>query len=478
MPQIPFVGASYQARSKNLDAQACINLFPVLGESGAAKAVAALYGTPGTRPLVTLDDGPVRGIRVPSDGGRLIVVSGSTVYRVAVSLTSAAVVTKIGRIDQGTKPVAITDNGTQAVIVTGSNGYVVDLDANTVNKIVDEAFYGASSADILATYAIFNRPGTNQFYISGSNEITFDALDFASAESNAEPIVRLLVNHADVVIFKKTVTEIWRASGDVDFPFARDTNAAIEQGCAAPWSAVSMDNSVFWIGAAAAGGGIVWRLNGYTPQRVSTDALEYAIASYGDISDAVGYAYQQEGHTFYVLSFPSANATWCFDAATQLWHQRAYLDPNTGTLGRHRSNAHAYYAGMHIVGDYQTGALYVLDLDYHYDGTDPMPSIRAAAHIADPDYGWVIHNRLQIDMEVGWGTESGFASDPTALLDWSNDGGNTWSSQHPASIGKQGQYRARVRWNRLGRARDRVYRLTITDPVKRVILGAALNPEA
>jgi hypothetical protein len=352
MPQIPFVGASYRERSKNLDAQACINLFPVVGESGTAKAVSALYSTPGTRPLVLLDDAPVRGMRPPTDGSALIVVSGSTVYRVKAGRGITTVVTKIGTIEAGTTPVAITDNGTQAVIVTGASGYLVDLLANTVTKIVDDAFYGASSADILATFAIFNRPGTNQFYISGSNDITFDALDFASAESNAEPIVRLLVSHSDIVIFKKTVTEIWRASGDVDFPFARDTNAAIEQGCAAPWSAVSMDNSVFWVGAASEGGGIVWRLNGYTPVRVSTDAVEYAIASYADISDAVGYAYQQEGHTFYVLTFPSAGATWVYDAATQMWHQRAYLNPSTGKLGRHRSNCHAYYAGLHIVGDY------------------------------------------------------------------------------------------------------------------------------
>jgi hypothetical protein len=463
MPQIPF-------------AQACINLFPVLGESGTAKAVASLYGTPGTRPLVTLSDAPVRAIHSPTDGGQLIVVSGASIYRVDPS-QSPPTVKKIGSVVPGTTPVAVTDNGTQAVIVTGENGYVVNLGANTVAPISDESFYGASSVDILITFAIFNRPGTNQFYISGSNEITFDALDFASAESNAEPIVRLLVNHSDIVIFKRTVTEIWRASGNVDFPFARDTNAAIEQGCAAPWSAVSMDNSVFWVGNAAEGGGIVWRLNGYTPQRVSTDAVEYAIASYGDISDAVAYAYQQEGHTFYVLSFPRANVTWCYDAATQLWHQRAYLDPSTGKLGRHRSNCHAYAAGLHIVGDCLTGDLYALDLNYYQDGSNPMPAIRAAAHVANPDYTWIVHNRLQVDMETGVGLNDGQGSAPLALLDWSNDGGHTWSNQHPASIGRIGQYRARVRWNRLGRARDRVYRITITDPVPRVILGASLNPE-
>jgi hypothetical protein len=474
MPQIPFVGASYRERSSNLDAQACINLFPVLGESGTAKAVAALYGTPGTRPLVAAPYGPVRAVYAPTDGSSAIVVAGGKVYRLSHTFFTLA---EIGDVQQGTGPVSITDNGTQAVIVTGANGYIVDLGANTVTRITDDAFYGANFVDILNGYAIFNRIGTNQFFISAPDALTFDALDFASAESNFEPIVRLIVNHGELLLFKQTVTEIWRASGDVDFPFARDTNAALEQGCAAPWSVAAMDNSVFWLGRNVDGAGIVWRLNGYTPVRVSTDAVEYAIASYADISDAVAYAYQQEGHTFYVLSFPTAGATWVFDAATQLWHQRAYLDPTTGVLGRHRSNCHMYFAGRHIVGDCTSGELYTLDLDYYKDrASDPLPAIRAAAHIADPDYGWIVHNRLQVDIETGVGIASGQGVAPVALLDWSDDGGHTWSNQHAAALGRMGEYRARVRWNRLGRARDRVYRITISDPVKRVIIGAALNP--
>lgn len=472
MPQIPFVGASYQERSKNLDAQACINLFPVLGESGSAKAVAALYGTPGTRQVAMVGDGPIRGLHTPTNGSDAIVISGSKVYR----LSRTFVVKEIGSVDASSRLVGITDNGTEAVIVTGANGYVVDMGVDTVRQITDGAFYGASSIDILNTYMIFSRPNTNQFFISGANEVTFDALDFATAESNFEPIVRHLVNHSDLIFFKETVTEIWRSTGGQDFPFARDTNASIEQGCAAAESVVSMDNSVFWLGKNADGGGIVWRLNGYTPVRVSTDALESEISGYGDISDAQAFAYQQEGHTFYQLTFPSAGTTWVFDAATQLWHQRAYLNPKTGKLGRHRANCHMFYASQHVVGDDRSGRLFVLDMNYYSDNGDPMPAIRAAAHISGPDYTWLVHNRLQIDIETGVGLNAGQGSAPVVLLDWSDDGGHTWSSQRSASVGLIGQYAARVRWNRLGRARDRVYRVTITDPVKRVILGAALNP--
>jgi len=474
MAAIPFVGASYRARSSNLDAQVCINLYPVLGESGIAKAVKALYGTPGRRPLVTGAGGVVRGIHTPTNGSDAIVVVGPNVYR----LSQAGVLTMIGTIDVLTTLVSIKDNGLQALIVTGPNGFVVDLFNNTVTQIVNPAFYGADNVFFLNTYGILNKPGTNIFYVTGSNEITFDALDFATAESNFEPIIAHTVNHGDIIFFKQTTTEIWRTSNNPDFPFARDTNAQIEHGCAAKRSVASLDNTVFWLGKNAEGGGIIWRLNGYTPMRVSTDAIEFAIASYPTIEDAVAWSYQQEGHTHYVISFPSGNATWTYDAATLLWHQRAYLDPATGTLGRDRTNCHTYFGGKHIVGDHDSGNLRVLDLDYYWDGTDPMPAIRAAAYVHKQGYGFIAHNRLQIDIESGVGLNNGQGSNPLAGLDWSDDNGKTWGNRHFVSMGLQGKFKTRLVWTRLGRARARVYRLTISDPVKRVILGAALNPGA
>lgn len=472
--KFPFVGASYQERSVNLDAQQTINLFPVMGESGTAKEVRALYGTPGMRPLVTAPVASmVRGTHVPTDGSAAIVVVGDRVYR----LSLAFVLTDIGQVDNLITPVKIDDNGLQAVIVTGPNGYVVELATNTVTQITAAGFSGADNVDFLDTYGIFNKPGTNQWYITGSNEITFDALDFATAESNFEPIVNFVVDHDELIFFKTTVTEIWRSNGGADFPFGRDKSASIELGCAARDSLARMDSTVFWLARDDKGAGMVYRLNGYSPVRVSTDAIETAIASYADISDAKSYSYQQEGENFYVLSFPTGNATWVYGAKAQQWHRRAYLNPVTGELNRHRSNNHIYFGGKHIVGD-DMGNLYSLDLDYYLDGEDPMPAIRVGPHIAGEDYQWIMHNRLQIDIEAGVGLTSGHGDAPVALLDWSDDGGHTWGNKHQAFIGQIGEYANRLRWNQLGRSRDRVYRLLISDPVKRVIIGASLNPKS
>lgn len=213
-------------------------------------------------------------------------------------------------------------------------------------------------------------------------------------------------------------------------------------------------------------------MQGYTPVRISTHAVEFAIQGYSDVSDAFAYSYQAEGHSFYVLTFPAGNATWVYDVSTQLWHERAYRDPTTGALGRHRSNCHMYFGGEHVVGDYENGNIYALDLDCYTDNGNILPAIRAAGHVADSDYMFLYWHSMQVDIEAGVGLVTGQGIAPVIMLDWSDDGGHTWSNEKWASMGAIGKYSARAIWKRLGRSRDRIPRITITDPVKRVILGA------
>lgn len=471
--QFPLVGGAYQSRSLALDAQRCVNFYPVLGESGTAKAVRALFGTPGLRRLATLDGaGGLRALYRPSTGDA-IAVRGSTVYRVAKDWTFR----QVGALDTDTGPVSIADDGQLAVLVTGAAGYTLGLDTDAFRQIVDEAFYGADYVAYSKTVFVFNRPGTRQFYLStaGVSGVQLDATDFASATSNGENLVRQIVNNEDLILFKRTKAEIWRAVTGGDFLFARDMNAVIEKGCEAAGSVVSMDNTVYWLGGDESGAGIVWRLDGYTPERVSHAGLEYAIQNYATTADAQAWTYQQEGHTFYVLTFPSAGATWCYDAATQLWHERAYLNPRNGRFTRHRAACHMHYAGVHVVGDWEDGRLYALDLDYFTDDGDPLVALRAAPHIAGSSYNEIRFNRITVDMETGVGLVDGVGSDPVLMLRWSNDGGRTWGALQSLPMGRLGEYGSRVTADRLGMARDRVFEVSISDPVKRAIMGAAVD---
>lgn len=468
-----FIGGAYLARSSSLDSQRLVNLYPEKDDSGIGKNVAALYGAPGTRLLVALGGSAgVRGVWTPTSGD-MIAVRGATVYRVSSGWTA----TSVGAMGTTTGPVSITDNGLEAVIVDGTNGYVLNIVTNEFTQIVDAAFYGADKVDYLDDYLIFNRPGTGQFYITAAGSVAFDALDFASAEGSPDVIVTFIVDHRQLIIFGTESGEIFENTGNADFPIERAGNVFIEQGCAAKFGICKIDNSIFWIGSGKTGSGIIWRLDGARPTRISTHAIEFAIQGYSTIADCTAFAQQQDGHSFVWFTFPTAGKTWVFDASTGLWAERAYLDPNTRTLGRHRANCHAFFNGTHVVGDWENGNLYALDLNYYSDNGADMPAIRASSYVSNPDYRRMRHDALQVDFETGMGTQTGQGYDPQAMLDWSDDGGKTWSREHWRPIGKVGEYADRVRWKQLGtdKGKGRVYRVTITDPVKRVLCAASIE---
>jgi hypothetical protein len=283
-----------------------------------------------------------------------------------------------------------------------------------------------------------------------------------------------------------------------------------EIGCIAPYSVAKMDNSVFWLGADPRGQGIVYRANGYTGVRISTHAVEFAIQGYGDLTDAVGYTYQQDGHTFYVLNFTNADTTWVFDAATGAWHERAGF--RNGDFKRHRGNSHARFNGDPIIGDYENGKLYAFSLDVYADDGQTQKWLRRwrALPPGANDLKRTAHHTLQIDCETGVGlpgyalndeppylgtelleilqTESGddivldqaftLGANPQLMLRWSDDGGHTWTGKRQASMGRIGAYGTRVFFRALGmtvKLRDRVYEISGTDPVKVAIMGAELQ---
>lgn len=469
MKPFPFVSGSYQARSPTFDNQRTVNLYPEASGSGTSKSIAMLIGTPGLRLWATLSDFPVRGeLRI--NATTAIVVAGGTVYRV----TNGAVATSIGTILTGITPVSMASNGLVVMLVTGGFGYIINLTSFAVSQITDPEFLGADKVDFLDGYFVFNKPNTQQFQITGLYTPDIDPLDFASAEGSPDLLISLLVDHRELWLFGETSTEVFFNSGNPDFPFERIQGAFIEQGCAAKNSVAKMDNTVIWLTSDERGYGTVQKAVGYTPKRISDHALEFAIASYPRIDDAVGYSYQQEGHVFYMLNFPAANATWCYDAATELWHQRAWRNPLTGNLERHRSNCQMAFAGENIVGDWESGKLYVLDLDVYTDDGGILPSIRQCPHIATGN-AWQFFWKLWIDMQTGVGLAVGQGSDPQLLFEWSDDGGQSFPNAMTVSIGKIGERKARANFRRLGKSRDRVWRATITDPVKRIFIDAGVE---
>jgi hypothetical protein len=469
MAMIPIVGGSGNGPSPSFDASWTVNLYPH-GGLPTARTHAMLIGTPGLELWATLTGGAIKGL-INLDGNIAIAVAGTNVWR----LTTGAASTLIGTIAATSAPaVSMSYNGLMVMLVTGSVGYFIDPVGGVVTHIVDPNFTGADRVDFVDGYFVFNKPDTGQFQITQLYGTVINPLDFATAEGSPDDIVSLIVDHREVWLLGRNSTEIWIDNGNVDFPFGRVNGAFLEIGCAASLSVAKMDNSIFWLASDDRGFGTIQRAVGYAPQRVSTDAIETAINGYAVISDAVAYTYSQEGHAFYVISFPTQGSTWVYDAATGAWHERGYLDPSTGLMGRHRSNCQMNFAGKTLVGDWENGNIYRMGLDVYSDNGDPMESIRRFSHIAG-NGNLQMHHALQVFMQPAVGLAAGQGSNPQAMLKWSDDGGYTWSNEHWVSIGKIGEYRARAKWRRLGRTRDRVYHLSISDPVKRIIIGADLE---
>jgi hypothetical protein len=401
--------------------------------------------------------------------GTLFAVSRDQLY----SVSSSGVGTLLGTLagaERTDYPLFAADNGTQLVVTNSGTGgtSVYDSDDASFTRITDPDFPRASSCSYVDGYHLFTKPNSGQWFISDLlNALAYDALDFATAETYPDNLVRVYVDHREVWLFGVKSTEVWSDSGAADFPFARISGAVLEKGCAAAGSVARLDNSIFWL----ADDLVIYRAQGYSPQRISTHAIEYAIEGYATVSDALAFTYAQEGHQFYVLTFPSASATWVYDVASGLWHERESRDGEGRSLGRWRVNCYARVDERHIVGDYANNKLYTLDLDAATEAGTAIRRLAVSPPIAATGDRLTMA-RVEIEMETGVGTTTGQGIAPQAMLEWSDDGGRSWSNEHWASMGAIGRYRRRVRWHRLGQFRERYLRLTIADPIKVAVIGA------
>ena len=506
----PILGQSYVARSINAADNRMINLFPeVIPEGG--KEPGWLQRAPGLRLLATIGTGPIRGVwAFASSSSVAFVVSGNELYKINTSYNA----TLLGTVS-GNGPVSMADNGTQLFVACDPDSYIYNNSTDVFSPISDPDFPGAKVVGYLDGYFVFIEPNSQKIWVTTLLDGTsIDPLDFASAEGSPDGVVGMIVDHREVWVYGTNSVEVWYNTGASDFPLQRIQGAFNEIGCAATYSVAKLDNGLFWLGADSRGQGIVYRANGYNGQRISTHAVEWHIQSYGNISDAIAYTYQQDGHSFYVLTFPSANKTWVYDVAAQAWHERASGNENQY---RHRSNCQMAFDNEIIVGDFENGNIYAFDMTVYADNGAIQKWLRSwrALPPGQNNLKRTAHHSLQLDCESGVGldyldplgpveienlydlllledggellTEAGDGillnesewgmMQPQVMLRWSDDGGHTWSSEHWAPMGAIGQYSQRVFWRRLGmtlKLRDRVYEISGTDPVKIAIMGAEL----
>ena len=446
----------------------------------------------GESPITNVpENSSCRGIYTASTG-RVFACYGPTVFEIYADGTWSTIIS-IGNNDSD---VSFTDDGFKLVFCDGAAMWAFDLQAGGTVQ-VSLPFTEPTKVVFLNGRIVAINNGTedpdttintkNRFYFSELFDATnWPVPNYASAESSADNILAMEVREGELWLLGPRSYEVWRSDENPDLPFAKIGGSSTEIGCDAPDSTSSIAGQIFWLGSSAAGQNIVFMSNGYGAQRISTHAIEYYLNTLGSLSsDARGFSYQQEGHTFFVLTLIQGNRTFAYDLTTGKWHERSSRDPKINQENYWDILYTTFGHARVLCGGLQNARILTLDLDRYveWDGRPIVRMIRGP--IMFDQLGQLFHYRFEVDMETGVGRQqgqpfqsgiqTGEAFDPQAILRHSDDGGHTWSSQKRTAIGKVGQYLARVAFRRLGRSRERVYEFSMSAPVKWHILGARVT---
>lgn len=434
-----------QGRSKPWSGSKLVNCFAEKAE-GDQRDDFAVMAIPGLTQFASLGSSPIRGSHTIGD--TLYAVMGSSLYSVASDGTGSL----LGTVS-GSDLCRMADNGTELAIASGGTGYV--LSAGIISTPLS---FSPSDVAYVDGYMVWTVADSDQFAISSLNDaLTYDALDVATVEGSPDNLVGVVNDHRELQFYGTKTVEIWYNSGAADFPFERQGNAFIERGCFDRDSLVKLDNSVHFMGEDR----IIYRLNGYTPTRISTHSIEYQLRN---ATYCRGFTYTLEGHINYCIT--TDNGSFVYDNSTGLWHDRLSFGLNYWRIG----GAIEAFSGT-LLSDSITGKLYTPSLDVFDENGATISSVIELPTIAADDGRYLTMYSFEVTCETGVGLNSGQGSDPQMMLQYSDDGGRTWSNELWRTMGAIGAYLTRCIWRKLGQFRQRQIRLTITDPVRRLIIS-------
>lgn len=458
MSAIPgFIGGAYRGANPVSANETCVNWFPSAIETPNGQGPAELLPTPGVR---TWGTSPVDGGRGAWAGdGRTFTVHGDAL----IEWDSAGTPTNRGAVAVDQYPATFATNGdagNQLLITSGGNAYCFDLLTNTLTTVISG---GVLQCGVVDGYGVvfITTPGSVGFRISDLFDLaTWDPTQFALRSIQSDLWQAMLVDpYGYITLLGSKTGESWSNADLFPFPFAPDRSGLIEEGIAAPFSFCQAGKHKVWLSTNANGGYQVLAAQGFTARRISTHAIESAIKGYAAVADAEGSTYEEEGHAFYLLTFPTAGVTWAYDFTTQLWHRRGTFI--NGAYTYWRPAYHVFAFGKHLAADRDSTTVFEVTDTVHTD-VDGRAIVRERQFAAGGrENQLVFYDRLEVLCQAGVGLVTGAAEDmnPELMLAVSNDYGQTFGVERTASVGAVGQYGRRCTWWGLGSGHGRVYRL-------------------
>lgn len=471
MPRFPnAIGGSYESESPIVDCERTVNWYVEKTEVPGAKAKLVLYPSPGVDQFCTTSGLNGRGMFAQDD--YCLAAIGSTLFKVLSTQT----VTSLGTIATDGNPATMCTNGDgggQAYITSGDKGYINNIAAGTLTLVNAS---GATMGGMLDGYFLRLDAATSTLYLSDLLDgLTWDPTQFAQRSIAPDPWIAMAVNYREIWLFGTETSEVWVNVGSFPFPFAPHPSGLIPYGIAAPFSVKNVAGTLIWLTRTANGAGQVVAASGFTPQVISTHALQVAIASYDTINDAIGDTIEMLGHTFYVLTFPTAGHTWVYDVTTQVWVEWLTWVSASNEYIAWRPLFHAYAFGKHLVLDRSAGNIYELSHEFTTDVEDGyIRRLRRFPGLTN-ELKRTFYDQFILYLETGLGLPSGQGSDPQIMLRASDDGGKTWGNERMCSAGAEGAYKTRAMWNRMGSARDRVFEISCTDPIPWRVIDAFIK---
>ena len=467
--RIPLPRGFNKGMSVNVNAQTLINWYTRIDQK-EGKAIRYVVNTPG----LTEVGQPVSGVEV-----RGMIVVGSVLYAVCgdslYSITTGWVATDVGELNTDSGYVCMTEDGSYVAISDGTYGYTYNIGTDTFADITDADYVGGGSMTFQDGYFTSSEPSDQTVQISTVNNPTeYDATEVKDASVDSDNVVRVISYKSLLWVFGERSTEFWYNTPNVDFPYVRVPGGFMDMGILSVGSVATTELDLFWLSNKRQ----LCKAVGTQAEIVSPEQYDYILSQLSTVSDCTMYAYNEGGDSIVVMNFPTENVTYCYHTTTgevHRWESYKTIQGSTSYVNRHRSNCYAYFNGYHVVGDYSNGKIYTLSRTVYADDGEYVLREAVFPHIYDPEGGNLLRlDSFKVEFEAGVGLTAGAqGEDPQIMIQYSTDGGHTWSAELWRTLGKIGEYNQDPpEIQRCGIEKDFVFKLKLSDPVKPIMIAA------
>lgn len=398
--------------------------------------------------------GEGRGIYSSSKQQLLFCVIDNNIWKFDTALSG----TIIGNMSTFVGDVFITENNARQVVFSDSNKlYVYDGSTST--------FYTSQSTNPAGTFYVNFTPGYITFQngriISPASTAASNFIWRLSEPNNAlswpddaqhqgtlqtKPdqtvaCIRFPGRGNLLLVFGKTVTEQWYDVGAQLFPYQRSQSTNIDYGCINPASIADGEDIVCWIAINEKSGPVISYTNGGEIKHISTDGINFKLAELTAPANCYGFMFKQDGHLFYVATWPTDRLSYAYDFNTNAFF--TLCDEN---MDAYIAKRVAFFNNQYFFVSIVDGNLYKLgsdfvDYDYGSGRIFEIPRIRITPSIMMPDQSRFVAGYTGFTVEQG---QFDYPDRDTRFVISTEDGNEISTQNHQQLIGGGQDFRDNV----------------------------------